>query len=157
MLIIIIVVLVFIATEGLRYSLNQKEVDLLNYHLNVENPVKYLTNEKYIVTYDRLEHSLNRIGHIASSNGKVLAESDKIYIPRKNLTNDTAWIQYTQELKRLNCDSQNLENCIEKNFLKPQSYIVNNNSKAYLLDKLFALKLYEIVLKYSEYLKSKKS
>jgi hypothetical protein len=151
------VVLAFIATEGLRYNLNKKEIDLSNYHLNVKDPAKYLIKEKYIVTYNKAEHSLNRIGHISTTLGKVLAQPDKLIIPKIKMVNEPEWLEYNQRLEKLGCSSENLASCIQKRFVQPISYIENGGEKSYLVEKLFALKLYEVVLKYDNYLKNKKN
>lgn len=145
----------FIITVSSRYNLNKKEVDFSTYHLNVESPKSYVLLQKDIVTYNKKEHSLKKINYIMSSNGNVLADSLKVYIPTNGELSDGDWILYNQGLKRLNCDSKNISKCMEDNILKTKGYILENNTKSYLLNKEFALDIYSVVEKYDIYLKNK--
>ena len=139
-------VILFIFTVSTRYNLNKSEVDLTTYHLNIEHPKSFLIQQKDIITYNQKENILSRINIIFGSNGKLTQYTVKTNLPNIEI-----------DLKNLNCDEKDIQKCIEKNILKTKGYIVENENKAYLLNKEFGLKLYDIVSKYDKKLKNKKN
>jgi len=150
-------IFLFIITVASRYNLNKQEIDLSRYHLNIQQPKSYLIAQKEILTYNKDENSLDKITYIVASDGKIVSQSHKLYIPSTEELSNSDWIVYNKGLEKLNCDSRNISKCMENNILKTKSYIEETSGKAYLLNKEFATSVYDVVSKYDMYLKNKKN
>jgi hypothetical protein len=152
-----VLVVLFMFTVSTRYNINKSQIDLSTYHLNVEFPKSFLLKQKDIIVYNEKENYLEKINIVLASDGKLTQNKQKTFLPNIQVGLNTELIQYFQDLKNINCDKENISSCINKNILKTKGYILEKENKAYLLNKEFGLKIFDIVYTYDKYLKSKKN
>ncbi len=122
-------------------SFGQQEVNISNYKLIDKD-------EKELVVYNDKENTLNKITFFKTKDGKLLEYIETIFPIETEFVFGRSGMKYYHALLVLGCNYKNITKCIKDNLSEDSQYILQNNQKAYILDKNFGIPLFDTIESY---------